>query len=339
MLSASPRLTPDVFDALAEHGYEFKRLLGRGGFASVVLVRSTRYDMEFAAKIIAHEGPLNGTVEAEIRSLRDLAHPNIICLYDWFTNGHHVFLILEYCPNGSLQDIIDKQKTMAEPIVRQYFRQIVSALQYCHSQGVAHLDIKPANILIDVYGRVKVADFGLSLVCGKNERVARNAGSLLFCSPEYFIQSNHDPFKADIWALGLVLYNMFFGRLPWSSKTPRAVKHEIIDGVPPFPDRELPPDAARLLVQMVQVDPNSRPSIKAVEESKFVQMGGIRTVSLPGLPHIVKASTPDPAKHSSVGKNVLGLHVGKMPTMSPAGWCTASTSRFYKLLRPGVLKQ
>ena len=159
---------------LAEHGYDFKKELGRGGFATVVLVRSQRYDMDFAAKVIQHEGPLNGTVEAEITSLRDLAHPNIICLSDWFTNGHHVYLILEYCPNGSLQDILNKNKNLTEPIARSYFRQIVSALSYCHEHGVAHLDIKPANILIDVYGRMKLADFGLSLVCAQNEKIARN---------------------------------------------------------------------------------------------------------------------------------------------------------------------
>ena len=319
---------------LAEHGYDFKKELGRGGFATVVLVRSQRYDMDFAAKVIQHEGPLNGTVEAEITSLRDLAHPNIICLYDWFTNGHQVYLILEYCPNGSLQDILNKNKNLTEPIARSYFRQIVSALSYCHEHGVAHLDIKPANILIDFYGRMKLADFGLSLVCAQNEKIARNAGSLLFCAPEYFTQQGHDPFKADIWALGIVLYNMLLGRLPWTSTTPRGVKQEIIEGVGSFPDMELPQDALHLLMWMLQVDPTARPGIKMVENSKFVQMGSIRTTSLPGLPPLIKATTPD----LRAGKSALCFHVDMKRTVCQSSWSSQSPARQYKLLRPGVVK-
>lgn len=145
-------------------------------------------------------------------------HPNIILLYDHFVEGNELFLILEYCPSGSLKDHISPGRPLSMNIFRSVCTQILSALCACHDKGIAHRDIKPANVLIDVHGRPKLADFGLGVFCAKGNCVNCDAVSLAFAPPEFFKEKSIDPFKADVWSLGLLFLMMATGRLPWRGR-------------------------------------------------------------------------------------------------------------------------
>ena len=143
-------------ETLFSHGYTFIRELGAGGFSKVCLVHSQRYkEMEFAAKISFRNKGETARQTAEVKMLHQIDHPNIIRIYDYFYDEKYVYTILEYCPNGSLLDMIRSNAIGRYDTMLQHMRGIASALALCHKQGIAHRDIKPANVLIDNYGRCK----------------------------------------------------------------------------------------------------------------------------------------------------------------------------------------
>ncbi|OHS99423.1 hypothetical protein TRFO_34096 [Tritrichomonas foetus] len=151
-----------IKNTLKEHDYIHIRPIGKGGFSTVHLVLSTRYQEQFVCKV--SEGTKSTASEKEIKTLLNLAHPHIINMYEYFydQSNSYLFIILEYCPGGSLDDVIKANGPLQPKQLYEYCRQTISALSYCHNRGIAHRDIKPANILLDKNGRIQLADFGLS---------------------------------------------------------------------------------------------------------------------------------------------------------------------------------
>ena len=135
-----------------------------------------------------------------------LSHPNIIAIYDYFEVDNLAFFILEYCQNGSLHESMSHGH-LSHELIYDYWRQILLGIQYCHQKQVVHGDIKPANILIQTNQRIKVADFGLSHFsrCGNSSILG---GSWQYMSPEIIQRRDHDPYKSDVWALGIMFYEM-----------------------------------------------------------------------------------------------------------------------------------
>ncbi|KAH0790710.1 CAMK family protein kinase [Histomonas meleagridis] len=206
---------------LPEHHYHFKRVIGAGGFGSVFLVHSDKYNQEFCIKRINQPKLKHDETKNEATTLVRLCHPNIISMYEFFFDDPHLnlYIVLEYCGGGSLKDLIEKEGPIRPPKLYSYCYQIMKALLYCHEQNVAHRDIKPENILLDNYGRPKLADFGLSKKLGKGEKVNSYTGSRPFMAPEIISRQNTDPFLADIWSLGITFYTIAFGKLPWNVRT------------------------------------------------------------------------------------------------------------------------
>lgn len=152
-------------ETLLRHGYTYNNPIGRGGFGSCHLVTSMKYKQQFVCKVLNNSN-INGdnaiSFHREVSALNDLDHPNIIQIYDVFQESGLMFIILEYCPGGTLKDLLDQYHGVKGPILYDYTKQIVQALKYVHSKGYAHNDIKPANIFITSHGKVKLADFGLT---------------------------------------------------------------------------------------------------------------------------------------------------------------------------------
>ena len=255
-----------VKKVLDAKGYDYVESLGSGGCATVHLVWSRQYRMQFAAKVVhAHN---QTTFGAEVNSLKQLEHPNIINMYDHFDVGDgRQIIIMEYCPNGSLQDMINTQGPLSKQQANKYFKSITRALAACHEIGIAHRDIKPSNVLIDLYERPKLADFGLALECGRGDKTYDKAGSMAYSSPEMFRSEAHDPFKSDVWALGILYYIMITGRLPWTSPG-RAVINDIFRGVT-IVDERFNTDEKSMLVKMLSTDPTFRASLSDVLELRY----------------------------------------------------------------------
>jgi serine/threonine protein kinase len=244
-------------------GYTFLRLIGRGGFSSVYLVQCERFQMDLCAKVMQlSSGPGSDlgwqTVENEVRVLTTLMHPNIIRLYDQFHDQSHFFLIIELCKGGSLQTELVHGKGFSLSRFCVLSRQIVSALLYCHQKRVAHHDIKLGNVLLDEFGQCKLADFGIS-VCTSSpgELTDKYAGSVQYEAPELLNKRPHDPFRADIWALGVLFAHMINGRTPWRCDTVGKLKQYILAGTYVL-DRNTPPNVVALIAKMIRLDPTER---------------------------------------------------------------------------------
>lgn len=227
---------------LYQHGYENLEPIGDGGFATIYKVTSRQYREDFAVKLIDFSlddsSSLPASFQAEITALTNLDHTNVIKIFNYFTSETILYIILEYCPGGSLKDYINKVGFIKQPVVLQLSQQIIRALSFCHEKGIAHRDVKPANILIDKYGRAKLADFGLAQHFNKSQRISIFGGSLPYLAPEILQQRPYDPKKADVWALGVTFYEMATGNLPYNETSPEKllelIKTQILIPPPHF---------------------------------------------------------------------------------------------------------
>jgi serine/threonine protein kinase len=247
--------------ALYQHGFLLKEQLGGGGSAWVYEVQSRKYpeSQRFALKIIdwSLENPTNiDSFTAEVSALQVLAHPNVIRLFDSFRSDHFLYLILEHCP-GSMRMVIDRQGAIPSAQLRRYALDLASALRYCHRQNIAHRDIKPSNILIDKYGRAKLADFGLAMLSVHQNQVSSQAGSLVYLAPEVLLGRPFNPMRTDIWSFGVTLFEMATSALPWHSQDYEGTREEIIAGTFTMP-RTVPDDVAAAILKMLVVDPAER---------------------------------------------------------------------------------
>lgn len=196
--------------------YEIVSTLGKESNTAVLhLVRSPTSSTLLVAKILRKDeyGRAHRAYECEIRSLSRLSHPNIIPLVLTFTQNDTPrevdCLILEYCPMD-LVDLINSKGTEDEEIVRFYFHQLIEALDYCHSQGICHRDVKPDNILIDSQGNLRLADFGSSTELGghNGEGVLRDfVGTGKYRAPEVYTR-NYEGIPADVFSAGVTLIVM-----------------------------------------------------------------------------------------------------------------------------------
>lgn len=208
-----------IKEVLAQHGYEYKRFLGKGSFSSVFLCRSSKYQQDFAVKMtVKHK-----ITELEYNTMVSLNHSNIIKLYDAFEDEKAQYLVMEYCPNGTLRQ---KGKLSYDQFIR-YSKQILEALSYCHSKNVAHRDIKPDNIFLNEYDQVKLADFGLAKKFEIDSKSNEKCGSLMYLPPEMFLHRSICPFKADIWSLGITFFFMATGKFPYVCNSREDLKNLI----------------------------------------------------------------------------------------------------------------
>lgn len=250
---------------LLDHHYELKEQIGEGGGGTVFLVRSLKYSELFVVKSI----PVRATQEitSEVDVLMNFQHPNVINMYEYWNDQDHLHVILEYCPNGSLKDYIKKHGPLNPKQLWNVCKDIASAIEYCHANDVVHRDIKPANLLIDKYERVKLADFGISLQ-GVSQ-VTSAAGSPGYMSPEALSgRGSIDPFKCDIWAFGVTLFELSTGVLPWTSRTITDMKREILLGLQKRPKTN-DYSFCKLLKQVMDPDPDARLNITQVMKSDY----------------------------------------------------------------------
>ena len=249
--------------------YILTEVVGSGGFGMVYKAKSTSYqiDYDFAVKVMALPAEEDLTIkkrlllfESEVNSLKQLDHPNVIRLYDYFIENNMVFMVLEYCPNGTLDDRINSLSPVECLCI---MRDIVSGVKYCHGMSIAHRDIKASNILFDASNRIKIADFGLSrLMENQDEKLSNHQGSLFYLPPEVITKDKYAPLTADIWSLGVLLYKLFVKKLPFTGKTKEELMSNIKNCVY-FPSK-IPSNMSYLISKMLKVNPHERFTIGEV---------------------------------------------------------------------------
>ena len=268
---------------LNSKGYEIKSTIGQGSFSHCYLIYSLKYKTNFVCKIIktdphATTNKFSETYYAEIDALVHLDHPHIIKIYDHWKINDQMIIILEYCQNGNLSKRIANGAPFTEAQLINYTRQLIDILVYCHSNLLAHHDIKPANIFIDRYGRLKLGDFGLSHFGGISSQAI---GSLAYMAPEMFNKAPYDAYKADIWAFGVTLFQMATNTLPFKANSCEMFIKILKEGkylIPP----SVPPIISAVIKQCLITNPEERWTILEID-SFFKKASETMHVNLPRI--------------------------------------------------------
>ncbi|KAF0907521.1 hypothetical protein E2562_018340 [Oryza meyeriana var. granulata] len=203
--------------------YELGALLGRGASAKVYLARDLLTGRDVAIKSFpnprhgagAGEDVRPAPIEREAAILRQLRHRHVVRLQEILATRKKVHFVLDLAAGGELFSLLDASGRMTEDLARHYFRQLISAVRYCHSRGVYHRDIKPENLLLESAGDLKVADFGLGAVADGSLHHTL-CGTPAYVAPEILSRKGYHPAKVDIWSCGVVLFVLAAGYLPFN---------------------------------------------------------------------------------------------------------------------------
>ena len=191
-----------------------KKELGHGAFSSVRRCRSRKDGKLYALKTINLGALVKedvDNIEREIRLHKGLDHPNIVKFYTVIREGPLAHILLEYVANSSLVYYLDSQKGLPEHLAMRFFYQVTSATAYLHSRNVLHRDIKPENVILDEDFSCKLCDFGWAATVGPSQGGRKSiCGTFEYMAPEVFDEKGHSG-KADVWCLGILLYELLHG--------------------------------------------------------------------------------------------------------------------------------
>jgi 5'-AMP-activated protein kinase, catalytic alpha subunit len=285
--------------------YELGRVLGQGTFAKVYYARDVSPGGgggSVAIKVIdkVRLRRTEGMVEQlrrEISIMRMVRHPNVVGIREVLASRSRVFVVMEYARGGELFAKVARGR-LKEDHARRYFQQLVAAVGFCHSRGVAHRDLKPENLLLDGDGRLKVTDFGLAALPEQRRLdglLHTQCGTPAYVAPEVLRKRGYDGARADLWSCGVVLYVLLCGFLPFQHDNYAKMYQRIFKA-----DYQVPPwvsgDARRLLARLLVVDPAKRASVAEIMCTPWFKKGFVPPViaSPPATP-TMKYSDEDDA--------------------------------------------
>lgn len=267
--------------------------LGYGGYSRVKLAIHQESNEHFACKIIPRRQFKRPEqckqFEMEVRIFQSLNHPGIPALTDILSDSINYYLIMQLCPNGSLHQLIFKKGKLEENHVKILFYQILQIISFIHSRGIVHHDIKPENILFSNEMYPQIIDFGFSCFPDKNQELCSACGSNAYVSPESLSGAPYNGFKNDIWSLGIVLYVMLFGHLPWQTLKSISIIEQVKNAEIFIPDT-ISTSCRDLLSRILVRNPMNRPSIDEILSHPWFH--GIKTnnFSVTNENHLVSKS-------------------------------------------------
>ncbi len=208
--------------------YQIVAPLGEGGMAAVYKAYQPSMDRFVAVKVLPHQMSASAEFAArfrrEARLVAQLQHPHILPVFDYGESQGYPYIVMPFIVSGTLSDILRKQR-VSLPEARRIIGEIGGALSYAHARGMIHRDIKPSNVLIDEGGNCLLTDFGLARMTEAGEKLTTSGaimGTPAYMSPEQGMGSGTDQ-RSDIYSLGIILYEMLTGRVPYTAETPIAV--------------------------------------------------------------------------------------------------------------------
>uniref|UniRef100_A0A8C7K4I0 non-specific serine/threonine protein kinase n=1 Tax=Oncorhynchus kisutch TaxID=8019 RepID=A0A8C7K4I0_ONCKI len=255
--------------------YEIERTIGKGNFAVVKLATHIITKAKVAIKIVDKTQLDDENLKKifrEVQIMKMLRHPHIIRLYQVMENEKMIYLVTEYASGGEIFDHLVAHGRMAEKDARRKFKQIVAAVHFCHCRNIVHRDLKAENLLLDHNLNIKIADFGFSNLFSRGQLLKTWCGSPPYAAPELFEGKEYDGPKVDIWSLGVVLYVLVCGALPFDGSTLQNLRARVLSGkfrIPFF----MSTDCEYLIRHMLVLEPSRRLSMEQICKNKWMKQG------------------------------------------------------------------
>ncbi|XP_041814821.1 MAP/microtubule affinity-regulating kinase 3-like isoform X2 [Chelmon rostratus] len=255
--------------------YRLLKTIGKGNFAKVKLARHVLTGREVAIKII-DKTQLNPTslqkLFREVRIMKILNHPNIVKLFEVIETEKTLYLVMEYASGGEVFDYLVAHGRMKEKEARAKFRQIVSAVQFCHQKHIVHRDLKAENLLLDADMNIKIADFGFSNEFTVGGKLDTFCGSPPYAAPELFQGKKYDGPEVDVWSLGVILYTLVSGSLPFDGQNLKELRERVLRGKYRIPFY-MSTDCENLLKRFLVLNPGKRGTLEQIMKDRWINAG------------------------------------------------------------------
>ena len=259
--------TPNALYGLHQHGYILGRTLGTGAYAKVKkAIDLNNHGRRVAIKIVnkkkAPRDVVTKFLPREIRTLRMIVHDNVIRCYDVIDTDDALYIVMEIADGGDVLDYINKRTRLTESVARLLFHDLLCGVEYCHTMSIVHRDLKCENLLLSGKMILKISDFGFAReLDGKN--LETYCGSYAYAAPEVILGQPYVGEPADIWSMGVILYAMVVGRLPFKDNDVKTLLSEISHHItlPSY----LTEDIKDLIVRMLTYNPHERATIAQIK--------------------------------------------------------------------------
>uniref|UniRef100_A0A8B9RF53 non-specific serine/threonine protein kinase n=1 Tax=Astyanax mexicanus TaxID=7994 RepID=A0A8B9RF53_ASTMX len=248
--------------------YRLLKTIGKGNFAKVKLARHVLTGKEVRINISG----LNSPNHLKMRIMKLLNHPNIVKLFEVIETEKTLYLVMEYASGGEVFDYLVAHGRMKEKEARAKFRQIVSAVQYCHQKCIVHRDLKAENLLLDADMNIKIADFGFSNEFTLGNKLDTFCGSPPYAAPELFQGKKYDGPEVDVWSLGVILYTLVSGSLPFDGQNLKELRERVLRGKYRIPFY-MSTDCENLLKKFLILNPTKRGSLEQVMKDRWMNVG------------------------------------------------------------------
>uniref|UniRef100_A0A8C5C383 non-specific serine/threonine protein kinase n=1 Tax=Gadus morhua TaxID=8049 RepID=A0A8C5C383_GADMO len=248
--------------------YRLLKTIGKGNFAKVKLARHILTGREVAIKII-DKTQLNPT---SLQKVSVSNAPNKVQLFEVIETEKTLYLIMEYASGGEVFDYLVSHGRMKEKEARAKFRQIVSAVHYCHQKHIVHRDLKAENLLLDADSNIKIADFGFSNEFTMGSKLDTFCGSPPYAAPELFQGKKYDGPEVDIWSLGVILYTLVSGSLPFDGQNLKELRERVLRGKYRVPFY-MSTDCEGILRRFLVLNPTKRCTLEQIMKDKWMNVG------------------------------------------------------------------
>uniref|UniRef100_A0A8C9YG33 non-specific serine/threonine protein kinase n=1 Tax=Sander lucioperca TaxID=283035 RepID=A0A8C9YG33_SANLU len=257
--------------------YRLLKTIGKGNFAKVKLAKHSLTGREVAIKII-DKTQLNPTSLQKVRSVCLSVCLNHVCvvssvkLFEVIETEKTLYLVMEYASGGEVFDYLVAHGRMKEKEARAKFRQIVSAVEYCHQKRIVHRDLKAENLLLDADMNIKIADFGFSNEFTLGSKLDTFCGSPPYAAPELFQGKKYDGPEVDVWSLGVILYTLVSGSLPFDGQNLKELRERVLRGKYRIPFY-MSTDCENLLKKLLVLNPGKRGSLQQIMKDRWMNVG------------------------------------------------------------------
>uniref|UniRef100_A0A2H1W1L2 SNF-related serine/threonine-protein kinase n=1 Tax=Spodoptera frugiperda TaxID=7108 RepID=A0A2H1W1L2_SPOFR len=304
-----------AYDAKIAGLYDLLDTLGSGHFAVVKLARHVFTGEKVAVKVI-DKSKLDDVSKShlfqEVRCMKLVQHPNVVRLYEVIDTQTKLYLILELGDGGDLYDYIMRHESgLSESLARDYFRQIVRAISYCHRLHVVHRDLKPENVVFfEKLGVVKLTDFGFSNKFCPGQKLETSCGSLAYSAPEILLGDSYDAPAVDVWSLGVILYMLVCGQAPFQEANDSETLTMIMDCKYTIP-LHISNSCKRLIGRMLVREPEKRATLSEIATDPWVTAGEGVTVEDFDTPLVAKEQLSEDDRTAIVQRMVNGTIASK----------------------------